>query len=561
LPDSKVALFIDFDNIRIGIRQHFGGELHPGKLMAKARKYGQVVTAKAYADFTGHPKEFQDKLLHAAGIEPVHAPSKVSGGRRQSSADMHIVIDIFLEAIDHPDVTTFVLMSGDADFVRMVATLRNRFGRTVVISGVQSTSTALGLMNAGDVRDPITRQDCDMTGELGRLSRPLVTRADLDAEAAAEAAQPAAAPGGFLSRLFGKRQPAPEKTAPIPSLPAPPVALPAPRRLRASELRGTPSSAGATGRSSRSSASRSSAAAPPASRAAAPAAAPPRTRGQAQRELPPVSADTRPDETEQKIIREIRSMPPGRSGYTTIKTIEETLRSRAGQLGYTRKEVPQRLERLEAMGIFRRQSRQRGSGSVDVGELNLDHPAVRELTQGMPQPAAPARAERPPRLPRPPRAPRAATAEAEPASTPVEPEAQAETPEPAPAETPSTGDAHAPGRGIAEETEAAAAESDQPNFRWVSGEPPVASPAADGSPEPAAEARPRATRARRTTPAAPRKPRAKATTGAGGTTAEAGDTTAEAGDTTAETEAPAPKPRATRSRKPAKAAEPAAEEA
>jgi len=156
--------------------------------MDKASKYGRVTTAKAYADFTGHPKEFQDKLLFAAGIEPIHAPSKISGGRRQSSADMHMVIDMFLEAIDHEDVDTFILMTGDADFVRMVATLRRRFGRKVIISGVQSTSTSLDLMNAGDARDPITKADCDMTGELGRMTRPLVTRADLDAQAAADEA-------------------------------------------------------------------------------------------------------------------------------------------------------------------------------------------------------------------------------------------------------------------------------------------------------------------------------------------------------------------------------------
>ncbi|HEV3231379.1 MAG TPA: NYN domain-containing protein, partial [Candidatus Dormibacteraeota bacterium] len=370
---------MDFDNIRIGIRQHFGGELHPGKLMAKARKYGQVVTAKAYADFTGHPKEFQDKLLHGAGIEPVHAPSKVSGGRRQSSADMHIVIDMFLEAIDHQDVETIVLMSGDADFVRMVATLRNRFGRTVVISGVQSTSTALGLMNAGDVRDPITKQDCDMTGELGRLSRPLVTRADLDAEAAAEAAQqPTPAAGGFLSKLFGRRQPA----APAPSAPsigyAPPPSLPvppAPRRLRATELRGAPSSPGLAGRAPRAISARPVGPAP--LRSAAPTApAAPRGRGAVQRELPPAGPGDQPDEVERKIICEIHVMPPGRTGYTTMKTIEETLRSRAGQLGYTRKEVPARLARLEGMGIFKRETKARGSGTVDVGELNLDHPTV-----------------------------------------------------------------------------------------------------------------------------------------------------------------------------------------
>ncbi|MHB8507450.1 MAG: NYN domain-containing protein [Candidatus Dormibacteria bacterium] len=412
--DNKVALFIDFDNIRIGIRQHFSGELHPAKLVNKASKYGRVVTAKAYADFTGHPKEFQDKLLFAAGIEPVHAPSKVSGGRRQSSADMHMVIDMLLEAFDHDDIDTFVLMTGDADFVRVVATLRNRFRRKVVISGVQSTSTSLGLMNAGDVRDAITKQDCDMTGEQGRMSRPLVTRADLDAqEAVAEAAKPTpqqAGLGGLFKGLFGsKRQQAPTaepvrgNAAPTPI--AMPLAAPAPRRLRASELRGGGTTAPSTGggRAPRSEAPRSEltrTAAPAARRLPRPTAeASAEPRGQrGQRELAPVAPGAGPDELEQKMIREIFSMPPGRSGYTTIKTIEETLRSKAGQMGWTRKEVPTRLERLETMGLFKRDRRNRGTGEVETGELLLDDPRIGEITQGLT--AQEPRPERPARTPR-----------------------------------------------------------------------------------------------------------------------------------------------------------------
>src|SRR5258708_3980747 len=36
LPENKVALFIDFDNIGIGIRQHFVAKLHPQNMLNKA---------------------------------------------------------------------------------------------------------------------------------------------------------------------------------------------------------------------------------------------------------------------------------------------------------------------------------------------------------------------------------------------------------------------------------------------------------------------------------------------------------------------------------------------
>jgi len=479
LPENnqKVALFIDFDNIRIGIRQHFGGELHPQKLMSKASKYGRVTTAKAYADFTGHPKEFQDRLLFAAGIEPIHAPSKISGGRRQSSADMHMVIDMFLEAIDHPDTDTFVLMTGDADFVRMVATLRRRFGRKVIISGVQSTSTSLDLMAAADARDPITKQDCDMSGELGRLTRPLVTRADLDAQAAAEQAgeQPRK---GFLSGIFGRR---PRDTQPVAPAPAelPPPAPPAPRRLRATELRPPR----------------------PSTRSAAPARTPSAEGGRrgAQRELPPIAPDAYPDEVEQKIVKEIFMMPPGRSGYTTTKTIEETLRSKAGELGTTRKEVPVRLQRLEQMGLFKRVNRTRGAGLVETGELAFDNPKVASLTSGMRRPEA---TPRPLREPRARRAASEATPEVEPTSS-VEAthEAAEAMAEPATVEAAPIEAAPVEAAPVEEAESQAGASEPKPAepFRWVAGGPG----GGDGAAEPPGAAA-EATRVAR-------KPRAKST--------------------------------------------------
>jgi uncharacterized LabA/DUF88 family protein len=483
LPDTdKVALFIDFDNIRIGIRQHFSttqrnAEIHPGKLMTKASKYGRVVSAKAYADFTGHPKEFQDKLLFAAGIEPIHAPSKISGGRRQSSADMHMVIDMFLEAIDHEDISTFVLMTGDADFVRMVATLRRRFGRKVIISGVQSTSTSLDLMNAADARDPITRQDCDLTGELGPMTRPLVTRADLEAQAdAAAEAAPEKGLGGIFGGLFRRKKPlgAPQqagRTAAGATAPAPPPTPLAPRRMRASELRtGSGTSRGGSG--GRAQGAGTTRAEPATSRAgaAAPRAGgrPARSRTAAVVEMPPVGQGTEPDEVEQKIVLEIHLMPPGRMGYTTIKTIEETLRSKAGQMGATRKEIPTRLQRLESMGLFRRETRPRGTGEVETGELVADHPTVAALTSGVEKPAA-----KEPRAPRSPRRERgtrllpAATNDGDEgeATAPEQDEAPAVAAEAEAAPPAQPQEQTAP--AVAEPASAPAEETEP--FRWVSG--------------------------------------------------------------------------------------------
>jgi hypothetical protein len=78
----------------------------------------------------------------------------VTNGRRQSSADVQMVIDIIDTVLDRPQVRTFILMTGDRDFIRIAARLRNRFGKNVVISGVPG-SLSHDLVQAGTVDDPL----------------------------------------------------------------------------------------------------------------------------------------------------------------------------------------------------------------------------------------------------------------------------------------------------------------------------------------------------------------------------------------------------------------------
>lgn len=149
---DEVALFVDWDNIRYSMLNLHGQEPDPIRMRDKALKYGPLVVAKAYADFSEH--EGFRRRLDVAGIESEHYPLKLTSGRRQSSADLHMVIDIIDTALDRPQVKTFLLMTGDRDFIRIAARLRNRFGKTVVISGVPG-SLSHDLVQAGTIHDPI----------------------------------------------------------------------------------------------------------------------------------------------------------------------------------------------------------------------------------------------------------------------------------------------------------------------------------------------------------------------------------------------------------------------
>jgi uncharacterized LabA/DUF88 family protein len=155
--NGEVALFIDFENVRYGLKNLYAREPEPQQLMAKARKYGPVAQAHAYADFTEHPDYFRRKL-EVAGIRPIDIPRRSPDVAHKSSSDMAMLMDIIDCLLDRPTVHTLMLMTGDSDFIRVVARARNRFNKKVVISGVPG-SVSNDLIASADASDPIVEPD------------------------------------------------------------------------------------------------------------------------------------------------------------------------------------------------------------------------------------------------------------------------------------------------------------------------------------------------------------------------------------------------------------------
>ena len=155
--NGEVALFIDFENVRYGLKNNYGREPDPQTLMAKARKYGPVALAVAYADFTEHPDFFRRKL-EVAGITPRDVPRRSPDVAHKSSSDMAMLMDVIDCLLDRPTVNTLMLMTGDSDFIRVVARARHRFGKRVIISGVPG-SVSNDLIASADAADPIVEPD------------------------------------------------------------------------------------------------------------------------------------------------------------------------------------------------------------------------------------------------------------------------------------------------------------------------------------------------------------------------------------------------------------------
>ena len=153
---GEVALFVDFENIRYGLRR-FNQEPVIPQLMEKARRYGTVAVALAYADFSEHP-DWVRRQMDIAGISVRDVPLRRSFNngieRIKSSADLHMVMDIMETVLDRPHVHTYVLMAGDSDYIHVTTWLKNRFGKKIIICGVPGSISA-DLVRAAGYEDPI----------------------------------------------------------------------------------------------------------------------------------------------------------------------------------------------------------------------------------------------------------------------------------------------------------------------------------------------------------------------------------------------------------------------
>jgi predicted RNA-binding protein with RPS1 domain/uncharacterized LabA/DUF88 family protein len=201
---KEVALFVDFENIREGIRTAYGVELNPTLLIEKARKYGLVNIARAYADFDRVPAELQ-REMQVCGLAAINAGSHLVGDRRRSAADLDLLMDLIETMLDRSGIPTILLMSGDQDFLRVVTMARHRFGKEVIISGIPGTVAADLIDAAGGNYDPL---------EVPGVERQEVRESASSPEAVNETAARPAESAPAMPRRPAPERPRPERSRP-----------------------------------------------------------------------------------------------------------------------------------------------------------------------------------------------------------------------------------------------------------------------------------------------------------------------------------------------------------
>ena len=137
--DVSMALFCDFENIALGVRDAQYEKFDIKPVLERLLLKGSIVVKKAYCDWDRY-KSFK-AAMHEANFELIEIPHVRQSGK--NSADIRMVVDALDLCYTKAHVNTFVIISGDSDFSPLVSKLRENAKRVIGVGVKQSTSDLL----------------------------------------------------------------------------------------------------------------------------------------------------------------------------------------------------------------------------------------------------------------------------------------------------------------------------------------------------------------------------------------------------------------------------------
>jgi uncharacterized protein (TIGR00288 family) len=143
--ERKIALFIDFENIAIGVIDAKYKKFEVSLLLERLLEKGKIVVKRAYSDWDKY-QEYK-RELHEAAIELIEIPSRSYSGK--NSADIRMVVDAMDMAWSKDHIDVFVVASGDSDFSPLVSKLKEN-DKFVIGVGVKNSSSDLLIDNCDE---------------------------------------------------------------------------------------------------------------------------------------------------------------------------------------------------------------------------------------------------------------------------------------------------------------------------------------------------------------------------------------------------------------------------
>lgn len=139
--EERMAVFLDYENLALGARDHLGGtDFDYGPIADALAVRGRTVMRRAYADWSFFDEDRRALTRHQ--VELIEMPQRM-GVARKNAADIKMVVDAIEVAFERDHITTFVMCTGDSDFSPLVHKLREMDKRVIGIGVENSTSRLL----------------------------------------------------------------------------------------------------------------------------------------------------------------------------------------------------------------------------------------------------------------------------------------------------------------------------------------------------------------------------------------------------------------------------------
>src|SRR6266849_6590334 len=135
----KFAVFIDFDNIEIGVKSTLGREFDVALVLEALKERGEVVTKFAYGNWKmagRHSEKMASHAVHMVQRDPSPRGDKNGG-------DINLAMDALEMAFTRDFINAFAIIGGDSDFISLVEKLKQYNKAIYIVGGRGFTSTIL----------------------------------------------------------------------------------------------------------------------------------------------------------------------------------------------------------------------------------------------------------------------------------------------------------------------------------------------------------------------------------------------------------------------------------
>ncbi len=160
----KLAVFIDFDNIQIGVKDTLGKDLDVSLVLEALKERGEVVTKVAYGDW--HRAGDQSRQMTQHAVQMVQRNVTPRGDK--NGADINLALDALEMAFTRHHISAFAIVGGDSDFIALVEKLKQYDKRVFVVGGRTFTSNIL----QRNCHEFIAYENLLKGGAGGEVSRP-----------------------------------------------------------------------------------------------------------------------------------------------------------------------------------------------------------------------------------------------------------------------------------------------------------------------------------------------------------------------------------------------------